>query len=1099
MARLRRTVVESDSDNQREVRHSERKRARIHYNEDAFFSDLDDDQPHSSPSKKVTLTLRSTRKEDESHDSEYAGSNRGSEFTDDDFLESERKRSDRQFVVDNESPDEAVITTRSSRRSTRQRPRTPTPPAVTSEDDLRQELEDLKDSPPNSPPRKVKLRERTNPINYQIPPPLNDFDKIRPAPRGKPAGPLRRLFPTVGPFGGGDVTSVFGKSSHAGLTAAGNVESSDSSDDEKGPKKSKMADSDPLGIDTNIDFSKVGGLENYIQQLKEMVSLPLMYPEVYSKFGITPPRGVLFHGPPGTGKTLMARALASSCSTADTKITFFMRKGADCLSKWVGEAERQLRLLFEEAKTHQPSIIFFDEIDGLAPVRSSKQEQIHASIVSTLLALMDGMDNRGQVIVIGATNRPDSVDPALRRPGRFDREFYFPLPDLAAREQILKIHTTSWDPPLAPEFLVKLAELTKGFGGADLRALCTESALNSIQREYPQIYQQSGKLKIDVSKIKVSPRDFLRALDKIVPSSKRSVSSGSSPLPEHVRPLLTEQFSHVIATVDHLVPREKKLTNLQDAMFVDPTISDKDGGFRKQQLLSTLNTSRVFKPKLLVYGPPGLGQNYIGGGILNRLEGFNVQSLELSRLFTEGGSVPMETVIVHSFLEARRQSPAVLFIPNADIWLNIVPESVKMTLVSLLRSLDSCEKVVVLCLSESEDPTALENVFGFSHKILLQKPSHLQIQHFFDKLWIALELKPLEFNDPELRPKRSLAQLELVEKSSSVPKPVKSAKSQEKRDMRLKNMLKLKLSGLMDLFKTRYRRFKKPAIDDNFLIHLFDPTVVPADQLDALPYQRDHNMILEVASGKRYFNMDLEIIEERLWNGFYSEPKQFLKDVEMIYKDAKTMGERDRVLKASEMFANAQVGIEEVVTKEFAAECKMLRERMDAKGVEILSEKVVSEKDGEDKHEVEDENQAVEPQVDQTGEESLAEPLGGQTREESLAERQGADKIEGEEDKQGESQSDESEVPSLRESPTPVNGESLIHQNGSVQALEKDLIIDLELLAKVKASLLSKTVSFTVEQLEKVNASLMEIVWENRKMIDKTAVLHHMLRVINGF
>ena len=149
-----------------------------------------------------------------------------------------------------------------------------------------------------------------------------------------------------------------------------------------------------------------------------------------------------------------------------------MRKGADCLSKWVGEAERQLRLLFEEARASQPSIIFFDEIDGLAPVRSSKQDQIHASIVSTLLALMDGMDGRGQVVVIGATNRPDAVDPALRRPGRFDREFYFPLPNLEAREKILTIMTkkwAGWDGEKGAENAKGLAKLTKGYGGADLR------------------------------------------------------------------------------------------------------------------------------------------------------------------------------------------------------------------------------------------------------------------------------------------------------------------------------------------------------------------------------------------------------------------------------------------------------------------------------------------------------------------------------------------------------------------------------------------------------------------------------------------------------
>lgn len=222
-----------------------------------------------------------------------------------------------------------------------------------------------------------------------------------------------------------------------------------------------------------------------------MTVLPLLYPEVFQRFNLTPPRGVLFHGPPGTGKTLLARALAASCrangkgictsqmhqslsmqTSSLFQLAFFMRKGADCLSKWVGEAERQLRLLFEEARNCQPSIIFFDEIDGLAPVRSSKQDQIHASIVSTLLALMDGMDGRGQVVVIGATNRPDAIDPALRRPGRFDREFYFPLPSLDAREKIIGIMTRSWEgwtDEQAKENVKGLAKLTKGYGGADLR------------------------------------------------------------------------------------------------------------------------------------------------------------------------------------------------------------------------------------------------------------------------------------------------------------------------------------------------------------------------------------------------------------------------------------------------------------------------------------------------------------------------------------------------------------------------------------------------------------------------------------------------------
>lgn len=184
-----------------------------------------------------------------------------------------------------------------------------------------------------------------------------------------------------------------------------------------------------------------------------MVMFPLLYPEMFKKFDMQPPRGVLFYGPPGTGKTLLARALASECSSENKKVAFFMRKGADCLSKWIGESERQLRMLFDQAYQMRPSIIFFDEIDGLAPVRSSRQDQIHSSIVSTLLALMDGLDNRGEIVIIGATNRIENIDPALRRPGRFDREFPFFLPNRKTRKEIIKIHTKSWQPPISDALL----------------------------------------------------------------------------------------------------------------------------------------------------------------------------------------------------------------------------------------------------------------------------------------------------------------------------------------------------------------------------------------------------------------------------------------------------------------------------------------------------------------------------------------------------------------------------------------------------------------------------------------------------------------------
>ena len=222
-----------------------------------------------------------------------------------------------------------------------------------------------------------------------------------------------------------------------------------------------------------------------------------------------------------------------------------------------------------------------DEVAGLAPVRSSKQEQIHASIVSTLLALMDGMDGRGQVIIIGATNRPDSIDPALRRPGRFDREFYFPLPNTEARRTILDIHTKGWEPPLAPTFKDEIAHLTKGYGGADLRALCTEAALNAVQRRYPQIYRSNEKLKIKPETINITAKDFMISIKKVVPSSERAASSGAAPLPTHVEPLLRSQLSEIQDMVADMLPQKKRLTALEEAEFED---AEDDRGMQTEKM-----------------------------------------------------------------------------------------------------------------------------------------------------------------------------------------------------------------------------------------------------------------------------------------------------------------------------------------------------------------------------------------------------------------------------------------------------------------------------------------------------------------------------------
>ena len=195
---------------------------------------------------------------------------------------------------------------------------------------------------------------------------------------------------------------------------------------------------------------------------------------------------------------------------------------------------------------------------------------------------MDGMDGRGQVIVIGATNRPDSIDPALRRPGRFDREFYFPLPNTEARRKILDIHTKNWDPPVADSLKTDLADLTKGYGGADLRALCTEAALNAVQRRYPQIYKTNEKLLIKPETISISAKDFMISIKKIIPSSERSVSSGAAPLPKSIEPLLREPLQEIKNLLAEVLPQKKQLTALEEAEFEDAE-GDKGMGRERMQ------------------------------------------------------------------------------------------------------------------------------------------------------------------------------------------------------------------------------------------------------------------------------------------------------------------------------------------------------------------------------------------------------------------------------------------------------------------------------------------------------------------------------------
>ncbi|KAJ3670618.1 hypothetical protein LUZ60_008044 [Juncus effusus] len=305
-------------------------------------------------------------------------------------------------------------------------------------------------------------------------------------------------------------------------------------------------------------WESVAGLKDVINCMKEVVILPLLYPEIFTSLNLDPPKGVLLHGYPGTGKTLIVRALIGALSRGDKKIAYFARKGADCLGKYVGDSERQLRLLFQLAEKSQPSIIFFDEIDGLAPCRSKRQDQTHNSVVATLLSLMDGLKSRGSVIVIGSTNRPESVDPALRRPGRFDREIYFPLPSKEDRVSILNLHTKNWpnyddisDRNVRNDVISYVADRTVDYSGADLQSICAQTVVNALKRSFDMrevlLKAELGFFNSGVPelpRVRVEERDWIEALMSAPPPCARRVAGGGiadvsgERLEEHLMPVL---------------------------------------------------------------------------------------------------------------------------------------------------------------------------------------------------------------------------------------------------------------------------------------------------------------------------------------------------------------------------------------------------------------------------------------------------------------------------------------------------------------------------------------------------------------------------------
>ncbi|XP_035534518.1 ATPase family AAA domain-containing protein 2B isoform X1 [Morone saxatilis] len=654
-----------------------------------------------------------------------------------------------------------------------------------------------------------------------------------------------------------------------------------------------LADVDPMNLDSSVRFDSVGGLSNHIQSLKEMVVFPLLYPEIFEKFKIQPPRGCLFYGPPGTGKTLVARALANECSHGDRKVSFFMRKGADCLSKWVGESERQLRLLFDQAYLMRPSIIFFDEIDGLAPVRSSRQDQIHSSIVSTLLALMDGLDSRGEIVVIGATNRLDSIDPALRRPGRFDREFLFNLPDKKARKHILEIHTRDWNPKLAEPFVDELAEKCVGYCGADIKALCTETALVALRRRYPQIYGSSVKLKLDVTSIVLGPGDFSKAMRTIVPASQRALAPPGRALSPTLRPLLASSFSLVLKALLRVFPHaqctDRDNTHGGDNQLLEEDLySDDDNeegsasiyevqpaASPKSQLsssathrpflhfsFSALQHPTAYRPRLLLVGAPGSGQSsHLAPALLHHLDKLPVHCLDLPTLFSVSAKTPEESC-AQVFREARRSVPSVVFMPHVSDWWETVSDTVKSTFLTLLHDVPSFSPVLILATAETHYSQLSDEVRSmfqrtYGEVVTLSPPGEEDRRSFFSDLLLVQAARAL----PRLRNTERCKEVLLV---AEAPGPrVLSAEEQRRLAEQEESTLRELRLFLRDVTK-------RLATDKRF--NIFSKPVDIEEVSDYLEVIRQP--------------MDLSTVMTKIDTHQYLTVKDFLVDIDLICSNA---------------------------------------------------------------------------------------------------------------------------------------------------------------------------------------------------------------------
>ena len=464
-----------------------------------------------------------------------------------------------------------------------------------------------------------------------------------------------------------------------------------------------------------VTYDDLGGLKKEIQKVREMIELPMRHPELFEKIGIEAPKGVLLYGSPGTGKTLLAKAVAGETNAHFTTIS-----GPEIISKYYGESEERLREIFKQAEENTPSIIFIDEIDSIAPKRDEVTGEVEKRVVSQLLSLMDGMKSRGKIVVIAATNRPDSIDPALRRPGRFDREIEIGIPDEEGRYEILNIHTRGM--PIDDKVdLGQISKITHGFVGADLEILAKEAAMRSLRRILPEIDLEQDKISSEIlQKIKITKEDFREALKEVRPSALREV---------------LVQVPNI--TWDDIGGLESLKEELHQAI---------EWPLKHKEAFDHLD---VASPKgILLHGPPGTGKTLIAKAVAKMTES-NFISIKGPELLSKwvGES---EKGVREIFRKARQAAPCIIFFDELD---SLVPkrgtssdshatESVVSQILTEIDGLEELHNVLIIGATNRLDiiDPALLRPGRFDRIIEVPKPDAKSREHIFR---IHTKRKPL--------------------------------------------------------------------------------------------------------------------------------------------------------------------------------------------------------------------------------------------------------------------------------------------------------------------------------------------------------------------